>query len=106
VHPDQTDAALAQAGFGASEADLILVGHTHVPAERRVVGSHVVNPGPVSLPRTSDDLARWVLLEATPEGYTIEYRAVRYDLEHVIKDLGRQRHPAALWLAAKMTKKH
>ena len=30
-----------------------------------------------------------MLLEATTEGYTLEHRAVRYDLDHVIKDLGR-----------------
>jgi putative phosphoesterase len=106
MHPDQSDEALAAVGFGIAEADLILVGHTHVPDERRIAGSHVVNPGPTSLPRTSDDLARWVLLAATTEGYTLEHRAVRYDLDRVIKDLGRQRHPAGPWLAEKMTKTH
>jgi predicted phosphodiesterase len=102
----QSDEALVEAGFGVASADLILVGHTHVPDERRIAGSHVVNPGPISLPRTSDDLARWMLLEATAEGYTIEHRAVRYDLGRVIEDLGRQRHPSGPWLAAKMTKRH
>lgn len=102
----QSDDVLAEAGFAVATADLILVGHTHVPGERRIAGSHVVNPGPISLPRTSDDLARWILLEATAEGYTLEHRAVRYDLDPVIKDLERQRHPAGPWLAAKMTTRH
>jgi predicted phosphodiesterase len=106
MHPDRTDEELSEAGFGAAEADLILVGHTHIPGERRIAGTHVVNPGPVSLPRTPDDLARWVLLETTRKDYTIEHRTVRYDLDRVINDLERQRHPASTWLATKMTKKH
>jgi len=103
MHPDRSDEELSEAGFGAAVADLILVGHTHVPGERRVAGCQVVNPGPVSLPRTTDDLARWLLLTAAETGYTIEHRAVRYDLGRVIDDLERQRHPAAAWLAAKMS---
>ncbi len=104
MHPDHSDEELAEAGFGESVADLILVGHTHVPGKRRIAGSHAVNPGAVSLPRTSDDLARWMLLEATPAGYTIEHRSVRYDLAEVVTDLARQRHPAGSWLATKMTR--
>ncbi len=100
---DQSDEALAEAGFTGAEADLILVGHTHVPGEREIARRHLVNPGPVSLPRTSDDLARWAVLEATTVGYTVEPRTVRYDLARVVDDLARQRHPASHWLAAKMT---
>jgi predicted phosphodiesterase len=96
--------ATASAGFGAHEADLILVGHTHVPDEQHIAGSHVVNPGSVSLPRTPDDLARWALLDATADGYTIRHRAVRYDRDRVIKDLADQRHPSAAWLAAKLSR--
>ena len=106
LHPDQSDEALAEAGFGAGEADLILVGHTHVPGERHIAGSRVVNPGPVSLPRTADDLARWVYLEANEAGYRLEHRAIRYDLDRVVEDLGRQRHPSGPWLAGKMTRSH
>jgi predicted phosphodiesterase len=98
-----SEAELAAAGFVHGEADLILVGHTHVPGERRLAGCHVVNPGSVSLPRTSDDQARWALLEVTTGGYTIEHRTVRYDLAHVVQDLVLQRHPSADWLAGKMT---
>jgi hypothetical protein len=63
----------------------------------------VVNPGPVSLPRTPDDRARWVLLETTPDGYSIDYRSVPYDMAAAVSDLERQRHPSSRWLAAKMT---
>jgi predicted phosphodiesterase len=104
MHPDRSDEALAAAGFGVSAADLILVGHTHVPGERFVAGGHVANPGPVSLPRTADDLARWILIDASASGYRLTFREVRYDLDRVIEDLDRQRHPSGPWLAVKMTR--
>lgn len=101
--PEHSDDALVQAGFTKGAGDLVLVGHTHVRCERHLAGCHLVNPGPVSLPRSADDQARWTLLEATGAGYTIEHRQVRYDLAGVVDDLSRQRHPAARWLASKMT---
>jgi predicted phosphodiesterase len=99
----QSDEALAEAGFAPREADLVLVGHTHVRCERHLAGCHAANPGSVSLPPRPDDQARWAVLEATGAGYTIEYRSAKYDLAGVVDDLTRQRHPAARWLASKMT---
>jgi predicted phosphodiesterase len=84
-------------------ADLILVGHTHLAGERRIAGSHVVNPGPVSLPCIPDDRARWALIEATTDNVTIEFQTVRYDLRRVVANLDHQRHPSSRWLATKMT---
>jgi predicted phosphodiesterase len=103
--PEQSDDALMRAGFTSGEADLILVGHTHVPSERDLPGCRAVNPGPVSLPIRSDDQARWAVLDATDIGYAIEYRAVQYDLASVVDDLTRQWHPASGWLARKMTQR-
>jgi len=100
---DRTDAELAAVGFTSTEADLVLVGHTHLAGERRVANCHVFNPGPVSLPRRSDERARWAMLTATPAGYTLEHREVSYDLTRVVEDLAHQRHPAAGWLGARMT---
>jgi len=103
LQPGQSDADVAAAGFGSDTADLIFVGHTHVPGERRVAGCHILNPGPVSLPRTPDDQARWAVLDAAPTGYVVEHRCAPYDLTRVADDLAHQRHPAAAWLADKMT---
>lgn len=105
LSPGQSDEALMRAGFTKRQADLVLVGHTHVRCERDLAGCHVVNPGPVSLPRRPDDQARWAVLDATSAGYAIEHRTARYDLTGVTDDLRRQRHPAARWLASKMTRR-
>jgi predicted phosphodiesterase len=99
----KSDAELEAAGFDQREADLFLVGHTHIAGERRFSGCHAFNPGPVSLPPSSDANARWAVLEATTSGYTIEHRLTPYDLSHVVQDLALQRHPSAQWLARKMT---
>jgi predicted phosphodiesterase len=103
--PEQSDDALVQAGFTKHEAELVLVGHTHVPCERDLAGCRAVNPGPVSLPRRSDDQARWAVLEVTNGGYTVEHRTVQYDLAAVVEDLSRQWHPSARWLTSKMTER-
>lgn len=100
---EQSDAEVATSSFAGAGDDLVVVGHTHVAGEQHVAGCHVVNPGSVSLPRTSDDQARWAVLEATTDGYAVEHRTVRYDLRRVVEDLHQQRHPAAQWLARKMT---
>lgn len=106
LHPDWSTDALEEAGFTGDVADLILVGHTHVAGDRRIADTHAVNPGSVSLPRIPDDRARWALLEAIRDGYTVEYRDVQYDLGQVIADLDRQAHPSSAWLAVKMTGRH
>jgi predicted phosphodiesterase len=100
---DATDEELASMGFTDEAADLVLVGHTHVPGERRIGGCHAVNPGSVSLPPVSDDRARWLLLEATTSGYAINHRSETYDLGLATRELKLQRHPSAEWLTQKMT---
>jgi predicted phosphodiesterase len=103
--PEQGDDVLVRAKFTKREADLVLVGHTHVPCDRNVAGCRAVNPGSVSLPVRSDDQARWAVLDATDAGYTIDHRTVQYDLASVVDDLARQWHPASRWLARKMTRR-
>ena len=68
-------------------ADLILVGHTHHPEERRLAGAQVVNPGSVSLPRTSDAVTRYAILTSHDGAWTVEHRAVPYDRDTVLTDL-------------------
>jgi predicted phosphodiesterase len=100
---DATDEVLASRGFTSEAADLVVVGHTHIPGERRVAGCHAINPGSVSLPPISGDQARWLLLDASASGYTIDHRSEPYDLDRATRELALQRHPSAEWLNAKMT---
>jgi predicted phosphodiesterase len=100
---DATDDDLVAVGFSADTADLILVGHTHRAEERRLGGAHVVNPGPVSLPREADDRTRYAVLTAGEAGWSVEHRSVPYDRDGVLADLEHVGHPAADWLRRKLT---
>lgn len=81
------------ARLGATRPALLLCGHTHVPGDRRVGATRVVNPGSVGL-QAYDDVhpfahvvengspaARYALVEATPAGWQVILREVGYDFE-------------------------
>jgi len=76
------------------EAELVLVGHTHLPLDRTVGNIRVVNPGSVSNPFPPDLQASYAILEADENGYEINHRRVGYDREAVIKAIQEVNHPA------------
>lgn len=80
--------------LGSLDADLLLVGHTHAPLDRRVDGVRIVNTGSVSNPVTDDQRAMWMLLEADADGYRLERRFVAYDRERYLRQVADMRHPA------------
>jgi predicted phosphodiesterase len=65
------------------DADLILVGHTHLPVVLDLGGKRMVNPGSVGLPRDGDPRASYAVIE---EGEPVLRRAP-YDVEKTIADL-------------------
>jgi predicted phosphodiesterase len=80
-------------------ADLVIVGHTHVPLDRSVDGVRVFNLGSVSNPLRERLEASYAILDAGPAGYTLRLHYVDYDREAVVAALTRLKHPAAAWLA-------
>ena len=80
------------------EADLVIVGHTHVPLDRQVGRIHVINLGSISNPVTLGLQASYVLLDADVNGYSIQLRRVDYDREAVIKAIEQSRHPTPSFL--------
>lgn len=91
---DELRALLAPAA-----ADLVIVGHTHVPLDRTIDGVRVFNLGSVSNPLRSRLEASYALLEADSSGYNIQLRYVDYDRQAVIEELQRVKHPSADFLA-------
>lgn len=87
-----------QALLVGCEADLVCVGHTHWPLDRRVGDVRVVNLGSVSNPIVPDLRATYVLLDADASGYWLEHHAVDYDREAVIEAVQRSRHPAGQFI--------
>ncbi len=84
--------------FGACDANLVCMGHTHLPMERRWNGLHLVNPGAVSLSLTSNRDACYAVLEATKDDYSISHHEVSFDRQHVIDQLNQLGHPGRAFL--------
>jgi predicted phosphodiesterase len=97
IQSKHSDGKLEQRLAGC-EADLVIVGHTHVPLDRQVGRIHVINLGSISNPVTSGLQATYVLLDADVNGYSIQLRRVDYDREAVIKAIEQSRHPTPSFL--------
>ena len=81
-----------------AEADLVIVGHTHVPLDRTVDGVRVVNLGSISNPMRSRLEASYAILEADSNVYDIQMRYVEYDRQAAIHELQRIKHPTVEFL--------
>ncbi|HLG63400.1 MAG TPA: metallophosphoesterase family protein [Ktedonosporobacter sp.] len=97
LQPKHSDSELEQRLAGC-EADLVIVGHTHIPLDRQVGKIHVVNLGSVSNPVTPGLQATYALLDADEQGYSIQLRRVDYDREAVINAIEQSRHPVPSYL--------
>lgn len=99
ISPKMSDAEIASRLAGCS-AQLIFVGHTHMPLNRCVGQWHVVNLGSLSNPQLieRDKRASYVLLTADRAGYQVEHRRVDYDRAAVMATLEQQRHPGAAYI--------
>lgn len=98
INPTVDEKALRRL-LAPAEADLVIVGHTHFPLERRVAGMHVLNLGSVSNPVTPRLQASYALLEADSSGYHLQLRFVDYDRQAVIEAIQQVHHPSAEFLA-------
>ena len=79
VFPDSPNRLLAEF-VRDLEADIILMGHTHMPMKRLIYGKLMVNPGGVGQPRDRDPRASYVVLNIGEE-VEVEYRRVEYDVK-------------------------
>ena len=82
-----------------AEADLVIVGHTHVPLDRTIDQVRVFNLGSISNPMRPRVEASYAILEADASGYNLQLRYVDYDRQAVIEELQRVKHPTADFLA-------
>lgn len=94
LNPGLTDEEFSTRVAGA-DADLICVGHFHVPMERRLNGVHAVNPGPISNNFPMDQRAAYAILTADTSGYAIQFYRVDYDRQAAIEATKRSSNPGA-----------
>ena len=81
------------------EADVVIVGHTHVPLDRTVGAVRVFNLGSVSNPVMGRQAASYALLDADATHHSIQLRYVEYDRKAAIEEARRVKHPTADFLA-------
>lgn len=98
------DEQLRQLLAGA-DAEIVIGGHTHVAADRMVDHIRALNPGSLGMSRTCG-LANWLLLEADGDNLAVTHRSVPYDVDAVVSDLHRRRHPNADFTSSVLTGAH
>jgi len=79
VFPDYPNRELAKILEGA-DAEIVVLGHTHVPMKRMIMGKLIVNPGSVGQPRDRDPRASYVVLTLDKE-VEVSYKRTEYDVD-------------------------
>ncbi|MEM2866770.1 MAG: metallophosphoesterase family protein [Candidatus Hadarchaeales archaeon] len=78
------------------EAEVILLGHTHVPMRRLIQGKLVLNPGGVGQPRDRDPRASYLVLEVEDGEVEAEFGRVEYDVEEAAEGIRKAGLPPEL----------
>ena len=97
--PDEQLGSLL-AGCGA---DIVVGGHTHAATDRVVGGIRALNPGSTGMAKSRGQTS-WLYLEHTGDGdLTVEHRVVPFDVDAVVSDLRRRRHPNTDYMTSVLT---
>ncbi|MCW3991526.1 MAG: metallophosphatase family protein [Candidatus Bathyarchaeota archaeon] len=70
-------------------ADLLILGHTHVPYVHRCRRRVMVNPGSVGQPRDGDPRSSYMVIDLVEGIAAVTHRRVKYDVEAVAERMGR-----------------
>ncbi len=77
-------------------ADLLILGHTHVPYVQGSGSRMVVNPGSVGQPRDGDPRASYMVIDVEEEEVAVDHRRVEYDVDEVASRMRREGLPEVL----------
>ena len=94
LNPSLSDEQL-RAELAGCDADLVCVGHFHLPMDRMLDGVRVINPGAVSNNFAPDLRASYAILEADINGCRIQWHRAAYDLEAAKEAARRSGNPGA-----------
>ncbi len=87
---------LWRAALQSVDADIVCVGHTHVPMELVVDGIRIVNPGSVGQPRDGDPRCAYAVIE----NRRVMFHRVAYDIDQTVRQMRSTRlEPEAIRLA-------
>lgn len=94
ILPETPSRDLAHAVMDA-DADIIVVGHTHIPLKKMILGKIILNPGSVGQPRDRDPRASYAILKVDEE-VEVEFHRVEYDVEAAVEEILRAGLPEEL----------
>jgi putative phosphoesterase len=80
-------AKMAAYFFDITGADLIVLGHTHLPYLHRLGGRVILNPGSVGQPRDGDTRASYMMLDFEKGKISIAHKRVDYNVEEVASQM-------------------
>ncbi len=105
ILPGMDEQALKEIVNGVEE-DIIVCGHTHLPAVYRVSYKAVINVGSVGRPFTEDQKACYIVLkfDNKSKDFRISLKKVEYDVESAAKKLAAQPFEGADKLAQMLIK--
>jgi predicted phosphodiesterase len=79
-----------------AKADVLLLGHSHIPVEVVLGSKLVVNPGSVGQPRDGDSRASYAILEVHDGRLSHTIRRVRYDVDSAARKILESHLPGIL----------
>lgn len=85
IYPDASRESLER--FSREEYDIIVMGHTHHPMEKRIGDVILVNPGAIGQTRTRPIGAQWAVLDTDTR--KVSFRVSEYDNEKVFSEAKR-----------------
>ena len=95
VYPSEAQRR-AEEFLGATGADLLVLGHTHIPFVHLLEGRALMNPGSVGQPRDGDPRASYAIVDITEGGVEVSHRRVEYGIDETASRMRELRLPASL----------
>jgi diadenosine tetraphosphatase ApaH/serine/threonine PP2A family protein phosphatase len=95
VYPDISDLS-ADRLIQRADAEIVLLGHTHVPMAFFTQNMVLANPGSVGQPRDGDPRASFAILTMSNNEITFDVRRTEYDVDSVANKIRRAGLPGFL----------
>lgn len=95
VYPDISDLS-ADRLIQRADAEIVLLGHTHVPMAFFTQNTVLANPGSVGQPRDGDPRASFAILTMSNNEITFDVRRTEYDVDSVANKISRAGLPRFL----------
>jgi putative phosphoesterase len=95
VCPGDSD-SVYQALIEEASADLLILGHTHIPLHISTASGTLINPGSIGQPRDGDPRASYAILEITDGKASCSMRRVRYDVNSTANKIVQEALPTFL----------